>query len=87
MLIKPKERIEALLEGKKLDTPAINLWKHFPPYDEDPKELVKKTVQFQERFNWDFVKVTYQGLYSIQDWGSNLHSRNFIPMLLENPLK
>ena len=70
--MKPIERIEALLAGKKLDTPAINLWKHFPPYDEDPKQLVKKTIQFQERFNWDFVKVTYQGLYSIQDWGSKI---------------
>lgn len=70
--MKPQERIEALLSGKKLDTPAINLWKHFPPYDEDPKELVKKTIQFQERFNWDFVKVTYQGLFSIQDWGSTI---------------
>lgn len=64
------ERIKALLEGKKLDTPAMNLWKHFPPYDENPEELVKKTIQFQDRFQWDFVKVTYQGLYSIQDWGS-----------------
>lgn len=70
--MKPINRIESLLAGKKLDTPAINLWKHFPPYDEDPKELVKKTIQFQERFNWDFVKVTYQGLYSIQDWGSKI---------------
>lgn len=64
------ERIKALLEGKRLDTPAMNLWKHFPPYDEDPRELVKKIIQFQDRFQWDFVKVTYQGLYSIQDWGS-----------------
>ena len=64
------ERIKALLEGKKLDTQSMNLWKHFPPYDEDPKELVKKIIQFQDRFQWDFVKVTYQGLYSVQDWGS-----------------
>lgn len=70
--MKPKERIEYLLEGKALDKPAINLWKHFPPYDENPKDLVKKIIQFQERFNWDFVKVTYQGLYSIQDFGSKI---------------
>lgn len=68
--MKPIERIEALLAGKTLDSPAINLWKHFPPYDEEPSQLIKKTIQFQERFQWDFVKVTYQGLYSIQDWGS-----------------
>ena len=35
--MKPIKRIEALLEGKRLETPAINWWKHFPPYDEDPK--------------------------------------------------
>ncbi|MBP7222380.1 MAG: uroporphyrinogen decarboxylase [Sedimentibacter sp.] len=70
--MKPIKRIESLLEGKKLDTPAINLWKHFPPYDENPQDLVRKTVQFQERFNWDFVKVTFQGLFSIQDWGSKI---------------
>ena len=70
--MKPIKRIEALLEGKALDTPAINLWKHFPPYDEDPVQLTKKIVQFPERFNWDFVKVTYQGLFSIQDWGSKI---------------
>lgn len=70
--MKPIKRIEALLAGKKLDKPAINLWKHFPPYDENPKELVKKIIQSQERFNWDFVKVTYQGLWSIQDWGSKI---------------
>ena len=51
LYMKPIERIEALLAGKKLDTPAINLWKHFPPYDEDPKELVKKTIQLKETVN------------------------------------
>ncbi len=66
------ERIQALLAGKKLETPAINLWKHFPPYDENPDELIKKTIEFQDRFQWDFVKVTYQGLFSIQDWGSTI---------------
>jgi uroporphyrinogen decarboxylase len=70
--MKPIERVKALLDGKKLDVPAINLWKHFPPYDEDPVQLVRKITQFQDRFNWDFVKVTYQGLFSIQDWGSKI---------------
>jgi len=64
------QKIEALVSGKKLETPSMNLWKHFPPYDETAENLVKKTIQFQERFNWDFVKVTYQGQYSHQDWGS-----------------
>ena len=66
------KRIEDLLAGKKLDSPSMNLWKHFPPYDEEADQLIKKTIQFQERFDWDFVKVTYQGLYSLQDWGSKI---------------
>ena len=70
--MKPIERVQKLLAGEKTDRAAINLWKHFPPYDENPKDLVEKTIQFQQRFNWDFVKVTYQGLYSVQDWGSTI---------------
>ena len=67
------ERIEALLAGKKLDSTAINLWKHFPPYDEKPTtDLVKKCIQFQDRFDWDFVKITYHGYNSIQDWGAQI---------------
>lgn len=66
------QRIQDLLGGKKLDTPSMNLWKHFPPYDEKPATLVEKTVQFQERFDWDFVKVTFQGLNTIIDFGAEV---------------
>jgi len=66
------KRIETLLSGGTLKKPAINLWKHFPPYDENPQDLIKKTIQFQERFNWDFVKITYHGLHFSQDWGTQV---------------
>ncbi len=68
------ERIEKLLAGEKLDQTAINLWKHFPPYDEHPAtDLVKKIIQFQDRFEWDFVKITFHGFNSIQDWGAQIN--------------
>ncbi len=66
------KRIETLLSGGTLKKPAINLWKHFPPYDENPQNLIKKIIQFQERFNWDFVKITYHGLHFSQDWGTQV---------------
>ena len=67
------QRVEALLAGKKLDEVAINLWKHFPPYDQWPEtEMVKKMVAFQDQFDWDFVKVTFHGYNSIQDWGAQI---------------
>lgn len=68
------QRMEALLGGKKLETAAINLWKHFPPYDEHPTtDLVEKCKQFQQRFGWDFVKITFQGFNSINDFGAKIY--------------
>ncbi len=54
--MKPIERIQALLSGKKLDTPAINLWKHFPPYDEEPSQLIKKNHPVSGTFRLGFCE-------------------------------
>ena len=34
--------------------------------------FVKRTLEFQEEFGWDFIKLCHNGLYSIEDWGSTI---------------
>ncbi len=68
--MKPFERIEAILGGKEIDRPCISLWKHFPVTDRIPHKFVEKTVSFQKTYDWDFVKLCYNGLFSIEDGGS-----------------
>jgi uroporphyrinogen decarboxylase len=66
--MKPTERLKNLLNGKKLDPPGASLWKHFPVTDRVPSRFIERTLSFQRQFNWDFIKLCYNGLYSIEDW-------------------
>ena len=66
------ERIRTLLDGKPLDRPARSLWKHFPIVDQEADSLARRTIEFQDRYDWDFVKICHHGLYSIEDWSSEI---------------
>ena len=66
------KRITALLEGGQTDRPARSLWKHFPIVDQRADSLAERTIDFQRRYDWDFVKICHNGLYSIEDWGSEI---------------
>ena len=67
--MRPLDKVVALLEGRNT-RPCISMWKHFPLVDRIPRQFVQKTLAFQETHNWAFVKLCYNGLYSIEDWGS-----------------
>lgn len=66
------QRVKALVEGKRVRPQAISMWKHFPITDRDPEGFVKRTISFQDANHWDFVKISYHGLYSVEDWGSQI---------------
>lgn len=64
-----RERIEASLSGEKIDRPPVALWRHFPVDDQYPDALVKSTLDFQDTFDFDLVKVSPASSYCIKDWG------------------
>lgn len=64
-----KERLEAAILGEVIDRAPVALWRHFPVDDQDPDRLADSIANFQERFDFDFVKVTPASSYCIKDWG------------------
>lgn len=66
------ERVKSALEGNKLETPLISMWKHFPIDDRYPQHLVERTISFQENNKLDFIKLMYNGLYCVEDWGVHI---------------
>ena len=64
-----KERIQATMQGKRLDRPPVALWRHFPVDDQSPELLAKATLHFQSVYDFDLVKVTPSSSFSIRDWG------------------
>jgi uroporphyrinogen decarboxylase len=65
-----RRRLEACLSGGTPDRVPVALWRHFPVDDQTPENLAAATLDFQERFDFDFVKVTPASSFCLRDWGA-----------------
>lgn len=64
-----RERMMACLQGQLLDRPPVALWRHWPVDDQSPETLAAATLNFQQTFDFDLVKVTPASSFCIRDWG------------------
>ncbi len=65
-----KERIERLLNGKDIDRPAISTWRHFYHRENSSDDLVEAMIEFQRKFDWDFMKINPRASYFVEAWGA-----------------
>ena len=65
-----EERIRASFKKEPVDRVPIALWRHFPGDDQNPESLAQATLAFQERFDFDFIKVSPSNAFCATDWGS-----------------
>jgi uroporphyrinogen decarboxylase len=65
-----RQRLEACLSGAPTDRPPVSLWRHFPVDDQTPEGLAAATLDFQNAFQFDFVKVTPASSFCLKDWGA-----------------
>jgi uroporphyrinogen decarboxylase len=65
-----EERLRAAIEGREVDRPPVALWRHFPGDDQRPEDLAAATVAFQQRYDFDFVKVSPASSFCLRDWGA-----------------
>ncbi|MBE9525017.1 MAG: uroporphyrinogen decarboxylase [Chloroflexi bacterium] len=64
-----RQRLEACISGGKPDRTPVALWHHFPVDDQDPALLAAAALDFQRRYDFDFVKVTPASSFATRDWG------------------
>lgn len=72
------ERISAALKGEPVDRIPISLWRHFSEVDQDPLALAETQYAYNEKFDFDFIKMMPFGLYGVQDYGAKLEIFNRI---------
>lgn len=70
------KRIECALVGEPSPEPLVALWRHFPEDDQSPDRLVAKTLEWQNRWDFDVVKFMPSGTYGVEDWGAVSAFRN-----------
>jgi uroporphyrinogen decarboxylase len=64
-----RERLEKAIHGEDVDRVPVALWRHWPGDDQRPADLAEATVDFQRRWDFDFVKVTPASSFCIADYG------------------
>lgn len=72
------ERIKAALNFEEVDRIPVNLWMHFSAYDQNPKLLAEKQVEYARKYDFDFIKLAPFGLYGVEDWGVEIEYFNRI---------
>jgi uroporphyrinogen decarboxylase len=93
MTLTHRERMQACLgNDSALDHPPVALWRHFPMDDQDPETLASATLDFQQHYDFDLVKVTPASSFSIKDWGAEdvweghtEGTRRYIKHVIEKP--
>jgi uroporphyrinogen decarboxylase len=64
-----RERIQATLRGKDVDRMAVAFWRHWPGDDQTPESLAQAALDFQRRFDLDFIKLPVSSTYTVADFG------------------
>jgi len=67
-MLKP-ERIKAALAGKPVDRVPVSFWRHWPGDDQDPDALAIVTLDFQKRYDLDFIKIPVTSTFCVADYG------------------
>lgn len=63
------ERIQAAIARQPVDRIPYAVWCHFPEVDRSTAGLAQATLRFHQRYGSDFLKVTPNGGYAVEDWG------------------
>jgi len=63
------ERIRAALKKEDVDRVPISLWFHLPDYDQDPVSLAERSLELNELYGYDFIKMMPFGNYGALDFG------------------
>lgn len=68
-VINHRQRMERCLSGVKPDRTPVAFWRHFPVDDQTPEGLASATLDFQQAYDLDLVKVTPASSFCLKDWG------------------
>ena len=64
-----RERIRKTLQGERVDRPPMAFWRHFYDREGSAQALADAMLSFQERYDWDLLKVNPRASYHAEDWG------------------
>ncbi|MFQ5452908.1 MAG: uroporphyrinogen decarboxylase family protein [Candidatus Zixiibacteriota bacterium] len=58
-----------IFKGEKPDRYAASFWRHFFHKEHHAEGTAEAMLEFQKRFDWDFMKINPRADYHVEDWG------------------
>ncbi len=65
-----RERMEMIAAGETPDRAAASVWRHFFHKESSVDGLVEAMLDYQKKYDWDFMKINPRASYHFEDWGS-----------------
>lgn len=65
-----RQRFETIMSGKPGDRPLVTAWRHFVGREDHAEALAAATIEFQQTYDWDFVKINPRATYYSEVWGN-----------------
>ena len=69
MVMTKRERVEAALAGKPVDRVPVGFWRHWPGDDQQADSFARVTLEYQQRYDLDFIKIPVTSTYCVEDYG------------------
>lgn len=64
-----RERLEMIFAGQRPDRFAASFWRHFFHKEHYAEGTAEAMLDFQKRFDWDFMKINPRADYHVEGWG------------------
>ncbi len=64
-----RERIQTALAGRPVDHVPVAFWRHWPGDDQYGESLARVALEFQRRYDLDFIKIPVSSTYCVDDYG------------------
>ena len=64
-----RQRVMEAIGGHAADRPPVSFWGHAYHRESSARELADATLEFRERYDWDFVKLNPRASYHGEVWG------------------
>lgn len=65
-------KVQKAIKGEAVDSVPFSFWSHYPKIDRAPEEIAQKTYDNFKRYDLDFIKTLNNGMYSVEDYGSEI---------------
>ena len=81
-----KTLFQDLVNGKATVPFLTAAWQHFNEHENDPEEFAQYTIDFVDKWDWDWVKINPRATYYSEVWGSTYDPHDYGPDPIQKQL-